>query len=60
MQTAKQHGIVSNGSKYWIKHPQIAFCGAIFTVQGMQPDPFKIQALQELPTPDSKVKLQSS
>ena len=33
--------------------------GAVFTGQGMQPDPSKIQALQDLPAPDSQTKLQS-
>ena len=32
---------------------------AVFTAQGMWPDPTKIQALQDLPTPDSLVKCQS-
>ena len=37
----------------------IAFYRSVLTVKGMQPDPFTIQALQDLPTPDSPVKLQS-
>ena len=59
MQTAKEHGIVFNSSKCQIKQPQIALYGALFTAQGMQPDPAKIQALQDPPTPNSQVKLQS-
>ena len=39
--------------------PQIAFYGAVFTGQGMQQDPSKIQALQDLPAPNSQTKLQS-
>ena len=38
---------------------QFAFYGAVFTGQGMLQDPSKIQALQDLPTPDSQTKLQS-
>ena len=60
MQTAKQHGIVFNSSKCQIRLSQITFYSAVFTAQGMQPDPAKIQALQDLPTPNSRVKLQSS
>ena len=41
------------------RQPQIAFYGAVFTAQGMQLDPSKIQALQDFPTPDSQTKLQS-
>ena len=51
--------VVFNSLKCWIRQPQIAFYGAVFTPQGMQPGPAKIQALQDLPTPDSQVKLQS-
>ena len=60
MQTPKEHSIVFNNTMCWIRQPQIAFYGAVFTAQGMWPDPAKIQAVQDLPTPDSQVKLQSS
>ena len=56
METAKEHGIVFNSA---IRQPQIAFYGVVFTAQGMQPDPTKIQALQDLPTPSCQAKLQS-
>ena len=49
--------IVFNSTKCWIRKPQIAFYGTVFTAQGMQLDHAKIQALQDLPTPDSQVKL---
>ena len=59
MQTVHEHGIVHNSARCQIRQPQIAFYGAVLTAQGMQPDPTKIQALQDLPTPNSQVKLQS-
>ena len=59
MESAKTHGIVFNSAKCHIRQPQIAFYGAVFTVQGMWLDPTKIQALQDLPAPDSQTKLQS-
>ena len=59
MKTAKQHGIVFNSSKCQIRQPQIAFYGAVFTAQGMWPDPLKIQASKDLSTPNFLVKLQS-
>ena len=49
MESAKTHGIVLNSAKRHIRQPQIAFYGAVFTGQGMRPDPSKIQALQDLP-----------
>ena len=57
MQTAAQHGVVYNSSKCQIRQPQITSYGAIFTTKGMQPNPTKIQAIQDLPTPESPVKL---
>ena len=59
MQSAKTHGIVFNSTKCHIRHPQIAFYGAVFTGQGMQMDPAKIKALQDLPAQDLQTKLQS-
>ena len=52
MQTAQEHGLVFNSSKCSICQPQISFYGAIFTAQGMKPDPPKVQALQDLPAPE--------
>ena len=59
MDTAQEHCIVFNGAKCQIRQPQIAFYGTVFTAQGMWLDSSKIQALQDLPTPDSQAKLQS-
>ena len=59
MESAKTHGIVFNSAKCHIMKPQIAFYAAVFTGQGMQPDPSKIQALQDLPAPDLQTKVQS-
>ena len=59
MQTAAQHCIVFNSYKFQIRQPQIPFYRAVFTAKCMQPNPAKIQALQDLPTPKSPVKLQS-
>ena len=54
-----QHGIIFNSSKCQIRQSQIAFYSAVLNTQGILPDPSKIQALQDLPIPDSPVKLQS-
>ena len=59
MQTAIQQGLVFNSSKCTIHQFQILFCGAISTVQGMRPDPSKVQALQDRPAPENSQKLQS-
>ena len=59
MESAKTHGTVFNSTKCHIRQPQIAFYSAVFTGQGMQQDPSKLQALQDLPAPDLQTKLQS-
>ena len=59
MKTASKNGLVFNSHKCSIRQPQITFYGAIFTSKGMKPDPTKIQALQDLPTPVNHKQLQS-
>ena len=59
MQKAQEHGLVFNSSKCSICEPQISFYSAIFTVQGMKPDPAKVQALQDLSAPQTPKQLQS-
>ena len=59
METTTEHGIIFNSAKCQTMQPMIAFYGTVFTTQDMWPDPSKIQALQDLPTPNSQAKLQS-
>ena len=59
MITASKNGLVFNSSKCHISQPQITFYSAIFTANGMKPDPAKVQALQDLPTSENHTKLQS-
>ena len=59
MKTAQGHGLVFNSSKCAICKPQMSFYGTIFTVQGVRPDPAKIQALEDLPAPQNWKQLQS-
>ena len=59
MKTAAKQGLVFNSNKCHISQPQITFYGTIFSAQGIKPDPMKIQALQDLPTPQTQKQLQS-
>ena len=59
MKTASKNRLVFNSHKCSIRQLQITFYGAIFTSKGMKPDPTKIQALQDPPTPDNHKQLQS-
>ena len=59
LKTALAKGLVFNSRKCQISKPQITFFGTIFSAKGMKPDPIKIQALQDLPTPQTQKQLQS-
>ena len=58
MKMAQGQGLVFNSSKCAICQSKISFYGAIFTAQGMRPDPAKVQALQDLPAPQNPKELQ--
>ena len=57
MQVATKNRLVFNSSKSRIRQPDTSFCGTIFTATGMKPDPSKVQALQDLHTPNNQTKL---
>ena len=59
MKTASKKGLVFNSQECSIRLPQNTFYGAIFTAQGVKSDPAKIQAIQDLPTPENHKQLQS-
>ena len=59
LKIALAKGLVFNSRKCQISKPQITFFGTIFLVKGMKPDPIKIQALQDLLTPQTQKQLQS-
>ena len=59
LKTASAKGLVFSSRKCQISKPQITFFGTIFSAKGMKPDPIKIQALQDLPTPQTQKQLQS-
>ena len=57
--TVSQNGVTINSSNCRIRQPKISFYGAVFTTKCMIPNPSKISALWDLPTPNSLTKLQS-
>ena len=59
LKTAKAKDLVFNSRKCHMSQKQITFFGMIFSGQGMKPDPIKIQALQDLTTPQNQKQLQS-
>ena len=59
MKSAAKQGLIFNSNKCHISQPQITSYGTIFSAQGMKPDPIKIQALQDLPAPQTQKQLHS-
>ena len=54
MKTAAKQGLVFNSNICHTSQPQITFYRTIFSMQGMKPDPINIEALQDLPTPQTQ------
>ena len=59
MKTAQEHCLVFNSSTCAICQSQISFYGAIFTVQGMGPDPAKVTSFARHSCPQNSKHLQS-
>ena len=59
MKVAQKNGLVFKSNKCHTSQLQISFHGAIFSAKGMKPDPKKVQALQDLPKPETQKELQS-
>ena len=59
MQVATKNGLVFNSNKCKIRLSEISIYGAVFTSKCMKPNPSKVQALRDLPTPNNQMKLQS-
>ena len=55
--TAAKQSLIFNNNKCHISQPQITFYGTVFSAQGMKPNPIKIQALQDIPTPQNQKQL---
>ena len=58
MRVAAKEGLVFNSKKCDIKGDKISFYGAMYTRDGIRPDPQKIEDLQAIPEPKSKEDLQ--
>ena len=58
MEVAKCEGLAFNSSKCTIKKSSINFFGALYTANGIKPDPKKIEDLKAMPTPQNKDELE--
>ena len=51
---AKAHNVKLNYDKLQLRVPQVKYLGTIISKEGMKPDPTKVQAISEIPTPSDK------
>ena len=51
---AKAHNVKLKYDKLQLRVPQVKYLGAIMSKEGMKPDPTKVQAISEIPTPSDK------
>ncbi len=59
MAQARSHGLVFNPDKCSIKVPEITFFGAVYSKDGVRPDPARTREIQGLPAPFNKQKVMS-
>ena len=59
MEVAQREGLVFNSSKCVIKAKQVNFFGALYTSNGIKPDPAKVKDIRSMPTPQDKEDLQT-
>ena len=52
-----KNGLIFNSNKCRTRQLETSFYGAVFVFQGMKPNLSKVQALQDLPTPNNEMKL---
>ena len=54
VERATEWNLKLNFNKCQIKQKHVKYVGHVFTAQGLQPDPEKVRAVKDLPTPTSK------
>ena len=59
MNVCQEEGLVLNGKKLELRKEQVTFFGALFSKEGMRPDPKKLQGIEDLTPPADKQQLQS-
>ncbi len=59
MKKAREHGLILNADKCFIKIPEINFFGMSYGKDGVKPDKCRVAEIQNLPPPSNKKELQS-
>ena len=58
MKVAEEEGLSFNSEKCQIRVKEIPFFGQIYNADGVRPDPERVEAIRELPSPETKTELQ--
>ena len=53
-----QMGLRLNKDKCYFRQPELPYLGEVVTAQGVKPDPAKVQAIEDMPTPKDQSDLQ--
>ena len=53
-----QIGLRLNKDKCYFRQPELPYLGEVVTAQGVKPDPAKVQAIEDMPTPKDQSDLQ--
>ena len=59
LNVCQKEGLVLNSKKLELRRERVTFFGAEYSVQGMHPDPKKVQGITEMTAPKDKQQLQS-
>ena len=58
MHFSQQHGLVFNGEKCEVKKDSVTFFGTVYDADGAHPDPKKVDAVHQMPSPETPSQLQ--
>ena len=58
MHVAPEHGLVFNGDKCEVKKDSVTLFGTVYNADGAHPDPKKVDAVHQMPSPDTPSQLQ--
>ena len=55
---AREHGLVFNGEKCEVKQDSVTLFGTVYDADGAHPDPKKVDAVHQMPSPETSSQLQ--
>ena len=59
LNVCQREGLCLSSKKLELHRDRVSFFGAVYSIEGVEPDPRKIQGIEEMTTPETKQQLQS-